>query len=611
MTARFDPARQSPGHWPPLAQPSVRIALDLPASAPADWPRIDEDLLRQLGIAQIAEPTGAEDLALNDFVVQLTRRIVTVAGALLRGVRYPSFDAGHLLSVSPPAPDRPRHRVWLRVPCVELLPPEVFRLAWRQARDVALGMVLLGPAEADTRLDAAREALAQAAAETMPGGDSTIPLLKAAHTLGIPCTHLGAGVHLLGMGSSGRKFDRSSIESDSALGARISSDKSLNSALSRLAGLPVPASVRATTATEAAEAAISLGFPVVLKPADRDRGEGVHVDLADTAQVRAAFDRIQPISTNVVVEKQVNGTCHRILVADRTVTMVIRRNPKAVRGDGERTIRELIERANARNDALPAPLRQTAFPSDALAVECLRRAGLTLDDIPTKGRLAPLRPIETADWGGSPDMATGELHPENAALAVRAARLLGLRVLGLDFVSEDISIPWHRNGGMIIEANFAPQVVGLSAVRQEGIEAMLRALVPDLGRIPIGAFVGGPRAFEAAQAWGHALSSAGKRAHLTSHRTSAGPEGANPLALVTDGLFERARALMLDPDVDAIGLVIQTDEPLYTGLPVDRIDHLEVLDSVVEDAASPGFEADAARVAAMIRLLEAARRKRA
>ena len=38
------------------------------------------------------------------------------------------------------------------------------------------------------------------------------------------------------------------------------------------------------------------------------------------------------------------------------------------------------------------------------------------------------------------------------------------------------------------------------------------------------------------------------------------------------GLYARTRALLLNREVDALLLVVQTDELLRTGMPVDRID---------------------------------------
>jgi cyanophycin synthetase len=46
------------------------------------------------------------------------------------------------------------------------------------------------------------------------------------------------------------------------------------------------------------------------------------------------------------------------------------------------------------------------------------------------------------------------------------------------------------------------------------------------------------------------------------------------MPVAAHGLFGRAIALLLDSEVDALVLVVQTDELLRTGLPVDRINRV-------------------------------------
>src|SRR5262249_13728182 len=110
------------------------------------------------------------------------------------------------------------------------------------------------------------------------GGKSTVPVLAAAHRLGMPFIHLGAGVYQLGWGSRARRLDRGSTGGDSAIGARLAQHKTLCAELLRMAGLPAPEHVVAVDEGEALQAAAKLGWPVVVKPTDRDRGEGVTVD---------------------------------------------------------------------------------------------------------------------------------------------------------------------------------------------------------------------------------------------------------------------------------------------------------------------------------------------
>ena len=47
---------------------------------------------------------------------------------------------------------------------------------------------------------------------------------------------------------------------------------------------------------------------------------------------------------------------------------------------------------------------------------------------------------------------------ENADLALRAAKVLNLQLVGLDFLCEDLEIPIEKSRGCIIEANHCPDI---------------------------------------------------------------------------------------------------------------------------------------------------------
>ena len=73
---------------------------------------------------------------------------------------------------------------------------------------------------------------------------------------------------------------------------------------------------------------------------------------------------------------------------------------------------------------------------------------------------------------------------------------------------------------------------------------------------------------------------------MTSHATTLSPEG-EEIPFGGLGLYERCLALTRDLQVEAIVMVIQGDELLRTGLPVDRIDGI----SVAGESASAWTEA--------------------
>src|SRR5690606_24429942 len=107
----------------------------------------------------------------------------------------------------------------------------------------------------------------------------------------------------------------------------------------------------------------------------------------------------------------------------------------------------------------------------------LARAGLTLDSVPAAGAWAWLRRIESTEWGGVDEDFSTTLHPDNAAIAIRAAELFGLDIAGVDIISTDITRPWHENGAIINEVNSSP-LLGASLSSLNSMPAVLARLVP-------------------------------------------------------------------------------------------------------------------------------------
>lgn len=93
---------------------------------------------------------------------------------------------------------------------------------------------------------------------------------------------------------------------------------------------------------------------------------------------------------------------------------------------------------------------------DAAALKVLRDQGIDKDYIPPLGERIYLRYNGNLSTGGTARECTGEIHPYNADIAVRAAKIIGLDIAGIDVTTEDISVPICVNDGAVIEINAAP-----------------------------------------------------------------------------------------------------------------------------------------------------------
>lgn len=396
--------------------------------------------------------------------------------------------------------------------------------------------------------------LIQTVKNQIPGGKSTIPVLRAAHALDIPFMHLGAGVYQLGWGSKGRRMDRSTCELDSAIGARLSKSKVETARLLRLAGLPAPVHAVINRASDASTVADQLGYPLVIKPSDRDRGEGVTVDIEEPGQLEPAFETAQAISTSkhVIVERQVSGVCHRLFMANGKLLYAVKRWPMSVTGDGKRPVARLVDSELDRQRLLPPWERTELQPIDDLAIAAMARDGWTPDSIPPAGVLIPLRRIESTAWGGVDEDVSNRIHPENLAIAVQASELFNLHIAGIDIISTDISVPWFENGAIINEVNFAP-LLGGGDISRRHIPAFLGEYIDGEGRIPVEEY-SGEQAMAAARARQEEFNKKGHSCFITSAEQTIAPDGKN-IVLPFSRLEERKKALLCRRGVEALIIV--------------------------------------------------------
>lgn len=415
-----------------------------------------------------------------------------------------------------------------------------------------------------TSLAAALALLATAA----PRGTNTRWLLKAAYERGVPVERLPGTAMQYGWGVRSRWMDSSFTDTDSVMAARFARDKRASHALLARAGLPVPAQAAAPTVEEACRFAARVGYPVVIKPADLDGGKGVEAGLGDEAALRRAYARASKHSRTLIAEKHVAGRDFRLGVLNGDLAWATYREPAGVWGDGVNAVSELIAAVNR------DPLRGTQSWSqmspitvNAEAEELLAEQGMALGDVPAAGTFVQLRRAANVSSGGRPVDVTGTVHPDNAALAVQAARVMRLGIAGVDLIIPDVARSWREVGGAICEVNGQPQ---FSNFRPEVPGRIIEELLHGDGRIPVIVLLGECHW----GAWAEAL-----RARLQAFGCETGfvladgaRVGAGPVGVGDRPAFDQVQALLADTRVGALVVANAGRDWLRTGMPADRVD---------------------------------------
>lgn len=480
---------------------------------------------------------------------------------LLQAARIPLFDPIKVVDCKPTEGTSNQWRATCLLPDPELVSgsviPAIIKEAFKLA-EWACSLSVDTPANREEFFSRVKTGALEILKTAGTRGKSTFELLRVAHGLSIPFRPLAGGVFQLGWGSNSRRIDRSTTDNDSAIGLNWTRDKYLTARMLREAGLPAPVHSRASSFTQAQDLARQIGYPVVVKPTDRERGEGVTVDVVETTLANA-YEVAQKTSPGkaILIERQAPGVCHRLFIVCGQLLYAVKRLPIGVYGDGRSSVNELVI-AECAAQHQRAPWRRSGIqPLDSMALDMLRQQSLEPSSVPPMRQFVALRRIETTAWGGVDEDVTDIVHSENTDLAIRATRLLGLEVAGVDIISQDISKPWHSNQAIINEVNYAPLLGGGDISRQH-IKGYLAHILKDNGKIPVDTVVGGEEVWKQGLVQWQNLIDSGVKAHLTSAKLTLDEKG-NVVKMVHQTLNSRVQALLMQKNVGALIIVAQSE----------------------------------------------------
>ena len=417
-------------------------------------------------------------------------------------------------------------------------------------------------------------------AERQAFGPSTQALIDEAVSRDIPFIRLDRhSLVQFGHGVHQQRIRATMTSLTSAIGVDVASDKSLTNRLLDSAGLPVPRAEVVDTEEGAVAAAKRLGFPCVVKPLDGNHGRGVHLDLRSEEAVRAAFHGAlaQSRAGDVVIETYVAGNDYRCLVIGGKVAAIAERVPASVTGDGEHTVRELVDIANADpRRGIGHEKVLTRIKVDEAAEELVRDQGFGMDDVLPAGTWVKLALTGNMSTGGTSIDRTIEAHPDNVEIAETAAHIVGLDVAGIDFICPDIATPVRETGGAIVEVNAAPGFRMHTHPTEGEPQYVARPVIDSLfpagssARIPIIAVTGTNGKTTTVRMIAHILKLMGRRVGMTS------TDG-----IVIDGRLikkgdmsgpKSAQMVLQNPTVDTAVFEVARGGILREGLGYDRND---------------------------------------
>jgi cyanophycin synthetase len=419
-------------------------------------------------------------------------------------------------------------------------------------------------------------------------GPSTNAIVQEAIKRNIPVMRLNEESFIqLGYGAEQQKIQASIAGTTSNIAVDMAGNKQVTKQLLQDNYIPVPDGCLITREEQLLPAINEIGYPVVIKPLDGCQGKGITTEIKNYKEALGAFRLAKQISKELICEKCITGSDYRILVVDYKFTAAARRTPPSVTGDGEHTIRQLIDminedpqRGNEHENVL------TRIVIDDIMLDLIAQKGYTLNCILPPGQQLLLKTTANLSTGGTAEDVTDDVHPDNIALFERIARLVGLNICGIDVMAPDVCTPIIQNGGAVLEVNAAPGL-RMHLSPSKGLPRRVGKAIVDMifpphknGRIPIMAITGTNGKTTTTRLLAHITKHAGYKVGYTT----------------TDGIYihdqmivkgdctgpESTKTILKDPGVNMAVLECARGGILRAGLGFDQCD-VAIVTNIGED----------------------------
>jgi cyanophycin synthetase len=419
-------------------------------------------------------------------------------------------------------------------------------------------------------------------------GPSTGSIVEEAISRDIPWIRLNnQSLVQLGYGKNQVRIRATMTEKTSSIAVDLAGNKDETKRILQEQAIPVAKGVTITSAEQVKDAIRTVGFPLVFKPLDGNHGRGATINVKTQEEAVAAFEHAARISRKVIVEKFISGYDFRVLVIDNKMVAAALRVPAHVKGDGQLTIQQLIDKENS------DPRRGyghenvlTLISVDRDTMDLLNKLNYTLETVPAADEVVYLKSTANLSTGGTSIDVTDQVHPENVFICERISRIIGLDICGIDIMAQNLTHPLTENGGVILEVNAAPGF-RMHIAPSEGLPRNVAGHVVDMlypygksARIPIIATTGTNGKTTTTRLIAHIVKNNGYRVGFT---TSDGIYVQNSMMMKGDTTGPMSTEFILkDPTVEFAVLETARGGILRSGLGFGHCD-IGVITNIQED----------------------------
>ncbi|WP_445005276.1 hypothetical protein [Halomonas mongoliensis] len=229
---------------------------------------------------------------------------------------------------------------------------------------------------------------------------------------------------------------------------------------------------------EALSYADYIGYPLVVKPDNGNKGRLVFPYVKNSETFVSSFLSVCESYDNIVVEERFESDEIRVLTVAGKVVAANIRVPANVRGNGVNSIQELVDYKNKVRKDNPA-LNQMKISK--VEIEVMGEAGFSPDSVPREGELVYLRKNSNLATGGENFDYTDIIHPGYICKIEEAAKAFpGLFIAGLDVFIKDICQPPEKGNWAVCEVNPSPGFSGHTYPWEGESRDVAKAIIEEL-----------------------------------------------------------------------------------------------------------------------------------
>lgn len=282
--------------------------------------------------------------------------------------------------------------------------------------------------------------------------------LRAADELGADVVKSHGDLLTIARGEAEAKLFRNYTDLDGPVTLRAAGTKPLVHEMLRARSIPTPDyATFSLSRLQVASDFLRAHSPCVVKPASgTGAGAGVTTGITTRRQLINATIAAAGHGGELLIEQQIAGSNLRLLYLDGELLDAVERRPPTVVGDGKSSVARLVRNANRDRQKRGTRAAQVFLKYDLDVERTLAEQGLTWRAVPETGRVVRVKTVIN-DNGAADNVSIADvIADEIVEVGRQAAQAVGVRLAGVDVVTQDFTTDLISSGGVVLEINTTP-----------------------------------------------------------------------------------------------------------------------------------------------------------